>query len=161
MIKAAEEKRRRELQKLREEMTLRNTKKRHHAIMKHHFQILKKFYVQQKNLRRLINALKVKPYSKPMQGFRKVMKSTREDKLPDYYHKPVDVFTDIVRNHVAKKIYNYENNSKKLQSKNIHYRITCFFTKPRDDSRSGSIFNDWIIKTITNESKSLMSVTNR
>lgn len=46
-------------------------------------------------------------------------------------------------------------------STNIHYRITCFMTKPEGESRSSSIFNNWLIKTLSNHKKSLNTVTSK
>ena len=90
-----------------------------------------------------------------MEGYEEATKWMAKPKLPEYYHKPAEKFTGYVRNHIAEKIYRHEQDGKKLSSNNIHYRITCFLSKLNVDSKSSRIFDDWLIKTITNQSISL------
>lgn len=47
------------------------------------------------------------------------------------------------------------------KTENIHFRITTFFTKPDEDSRESSLFNNWLVKLLSNSKKSLNTLTRK
>ena len=102
-----------------------------------------------------MDALKIKPCSKPFQGIEGASRLFSNSKIPENNYKLVEKFTDMILNHIVLKIQRYEQNHKSICSDNIHYRITYFFSKSNINPKSCRIFNGWVLKQITNQKISL------
>jgi hypothetical protein len=161
-IKEAELRQQKELKRKRENLTLRNQRKRNLEILRVHFDKFIEFHERKQQIKKFVNACMIDPYSEPRQPTQ-YLSNLNYDHRTSLNHTQVkdQKFTNALYKFVSEKLGTLfakaENNQSDLESyyESIHFRITLFMTKPDEESRTSSVFCNWLVKNLTNSKKTL------
>lgn len=146
----------------RENITLKNQRKRNLEILKVHFDKFKEFHERKQQIKKFVNAWMIDPYSEPRQPTKYLSElnydyksSINMDQVKD--HKFTNAVNMFVTEKLERVLKSDVDNQEDLASSydSIHFRITLFLTKPDEESRTSSVFCNWLIKNLTNNKKTL------